>query len=80
MATIYTKKDNYTLVAIREAEIIEVSNEYDYGFLKKQREIIVNELNKRQAEIDEIDKLIAEANKLGIVEKPIAVEDNPKMS
>ena len=76
---IYTKTNANTLgvVKTKPVEILPIKM-YDYGFLKQQLINIQKQKDDfnilRDAEILEIQTLLNEANKLGIVEKIIIVE------
>ena len=87
----YTKNEDGKLKVTKAIpqEIIPAKEElkqYDYGFLVKQKvqveqdlENIVTrhatELAVAQANVDEVNLLLAEANKLGIVEKVAPTEE-----
>ena len=61
------KIDPYTVEVTKTNTVAAVAT-YDYGYLKRQRAQI---LASRDAELAVIDALIAEADKLGVVEKVI---------
>lgn len=100
METIYTKKDESTIIVqeVKPEEIIleEIlpEKEYDYVFLLKQKENIqkqwdeqIEQKNKEILEINErqskekifVEKLILEANKLGIVAKVESVLESTEL-
>lgn len=65
MPPTYTKRDPYTLqVDVEEP----VSRAYDYAFLVQQRATVQA---ARDAELAEIDALLAQARHLGLVERPV---------
>ena len=73
---IFEKENDTTLKVIKapaEAEI----NTYDITFLKTQRETIQaqkdNDNAQRDIELSEVDNMLAQAEKLGIVEKVIEI-------
>ncbi len=67
----YEKKDDNTLI-VRETKAAEelAPVEYTYEYLLKQKADIINQANEyaaqRRVEIDKIDAMLAEANKLGV--------------
>lgn len=63
-ADVYTKADNYTLKVDRTTT---QSNNLDYDYLIAQKAAIEASY---QAQITEINTMIAEANRLGIKSKP----------
>ena len=81
----YTKKDENTIEFEKTIpqEIIPAKQEvkqYDYGFLKTQKIAVeqdlanivtrhAKEIEVAQANVDEVDTLLLEADKLGIIEK-----------
>ncbi len=74
----YEKIDEQRLsvVEMKPAEVLPAKT-YDYGFLKQQLINIQEQKDRdnalRDAEIAEVEKLIVEADKLGIIEKVEAV-------
>jgi len=73
-----TKKiDDYTLQVTRVVPAQEIAQKYDYNFLLHQKESIEKDLARytaeRQAELDEVNTLIVECEKLGI--KPRSVDE-----
>jgi len=73
-----TKKiDDYTLQVTRVVPAQEIAQKYDYNFLLHQKEAIEKDLARytaeRQAELDEVNTLIVECEKLGI--KPRSVDE-----
>jgi len=73
-----TKKiDDYTLQVTRVVPAQEIAQKYDYNFLLHQKESIEKDLarytSERQAELNEINGLLAECEKLGI--KPRSVDE-----
>ena len=69
---IITKIDDNTIQVEKEETITSISK-YDYDFLLKQKEAIKNQAKEyadaRQIELDEVELLISEAEKLGIKAK-----------
>jgi len=73
-----TKKiDDYTLQVTRVVPAQEIAQKYVYNFLLHQKEAIEKDLARytaeRQAELDEVNTLIVECEKLGI--KPRSVDE-----
>lgn len=73
----YEKIDDFQISITKTIPVEVVTNTYDLTFLKKQVVDIQAQLDAytlaRQAELDEVNILITEAEKLGIVEKPIEI-------
>lgn len=73
-AQITSKKIDENTIQISKSEITVDIVKYDYDFLVEQRARIVADLLAytiaRQKEIDELDVLLLECKKLGIVGKP----------
>jgi len=69
----YEKIDDFQLSMTKTIPVETVTTTYDLAFLKKQLVDIQTQLDTytlaRQAELDEVNSLIVEAEKLGIVEK-----------
>jgi len=77
------KIDDNTISVIKETAMVEAKDLppviYEYGFLLKQKDDIQKQWDEqlktindaRQAEMDEVDALIAEADKLQVVAKVI---------
>ena len=75
----YTKKDKYTLEVESPKKIEALSDvetekkEYDYKFLLEQRGNVTSQRDElialKNAELKEVETLIAEAEKLGLIEK-----------
>jgi len=77
-----TKKiDDYTLQVTRVIPAQEIAQKYNYNFLLHQKEAIEKDLAgytaDRQAELDEVNVLIAECEKLGIKLRPVNEEKVP---
>lgn len=68
-----TKKVDEFTIEVKKETVETVVQKYDYNFLLSQKKAIEGDLAKftaaRQAEIDEVDALIAECEKLGIKPK-----------
>jgi predicted lactoylglutathione lyase len=78
----YTKKDETTLLVTKPIENIEKpaeTQEYKLSFLKEQVLSITKQRDEmialKEKELAEVEKLIVEAEKLGIVEKEEVVEE-----
>jgi len=79
---IYEKKDNSTLIVVKQITTAEQRTEYNIETLKNQRLAILKSLNDftiaRKSELAEVNKMILEAEKLGIkptVDVKIAIEE-----
>ena len=79
MAIKYTKKDEYTL-QVEQPKMVEKPSDieteirtYDYDFLLNQKEAITKQRNEiialKEKELAEVENLITEAQKLGIMER-----------
>lgn len=73
----FEKVDKHTISA-SETKTEQVVKTYDYGFLKQQLITIQEQKTRdnalRDAEIAEVEKLIAEADKLGIKEASAIID------
>jgi len=76
----YTKENEFTL-KIEEPKMVEKPSDteiktrtYDYGFLLEQKEAIIKQRDEtiilKEKELAEVNTLIAECEKLGIIIKP----------
>lgn len=76
---VVTKSDAYSITATVQKPLPppEIQN-YDYGFLLAQRIRIANDTANMQLELDKVDFLISEAEKRGVVSKPIETPQIPK--
>ena len=87
MAKTFEKKDEYTLIVtkpklVEEPSVTEtIKQEYDYGFLLKQKEAITKQRDEmitiKEKELTEVEDLITEADKLGIIEETKEVKEEP---
>ena len=78
--TKYTKENEFTLKVEEPKMVEEPSNTeietrtYGYGFLLKQKEVITKQRDEmialKEKELAEVNTLIAECEKLGIIIKP----------
>jgi hypothetical protein len=79
MADIITKIDDNTISLEKVVPATTVTQRYDYSFLKTQRATIQADKDRydalRDAELLEVDTLIAEAEKLGVGVKAEVVVD-----
>ncbi len=70
--------DANTIEVTVTAQPVTTTVQYDYGFLKQQRVDIQAQKDRdnaaRDAELAEVDALIAQADKLGVIARPVAVE------
>lgn len=66
-----SKKIDNNTIEITKTENKETKVNYDYDFLVNQKAMIIKDANdyleKRKVEIDEIDAILAECDRLGIV-------------
>jgi hypothetical protein len=66
----FVKKDISTLIVTKPVEIKKETNEYNIDFLKEQEKSIIKQRDEqyaaRTAELEEVQELISEAEKLGI--------------
>jgi len=80
MTDVFTKVSDSEIKVIK-TETKEVANTYNYSFLLQQKKDIQAQKDRdnalRDAELLEVDNLIAECKKLGIVEK-VEEEKIPK--
>jgi len=71
------KKDDNTII-VKDTKIIESSTTYSLNYLLEQRDTIQSQKDKdnelRDAELDKVNSLIAEAKKLGVTETQVAVD------
>lgn len=76
---IITKADDYTIQVVEQKPAPPPDMQlYDYSFLLSQKSHIEADIAKMQLELDKVNNLIAEADKLGIKIKPIEGPPKPK--
>lgn len=72
------RKADASTIEVTRSETIETVTRYDYDFLKQQRIAIQEQKDRdnaaRDAELAEVDALLAQADKLGVVAKVTDVE------
>jgi len=70
MATVYTKKDDITLVATKQIEVKEEVHEYSIEFLKQKESTILQQISEytegKNKELLEVRELIKQAETLGV--------------
>ena len=75
MKITYEKADDYSIIATKILDVEPIVNTYDMAFLKQQVINITTQrdafVDARNTELDEVNAMIDEAEKLGITEKPI---------
>ena len=74
---IITKSDDYNIKVITQKPLPSPETQnYDYSFLLSQKQRIIQDIANMQLELDKVNNLIAEADKLGIKERPKELPSN----
>ena len=71
------KEDDYSIRVTEQKPLPPLeSRTYDYSFLLSQKQRIIQDIANMQLELDKVNNLIAEADKLGIKERPKELPSN----
>lgn len=75
-----SKVDANTIKVIEEVPVTTKETHYDYDFLLSQAKQIQSDIDRNQMELDKVNALIAEADKLGVKQKEVSEASPSKLA